>query len=63
MSLTYNSWFASFFNRIAAISTATPLTPAGVVSSYTDPFWNNELPNIIDYAEQRIYREADLLNE
>ena len=63
MSLTYNSWFASFFNRVAAVSTATTLSPGGGISSYTDPNWVTELPNVIDYAEQRIYRELDLLNE
>lgn len=63
MSLTYNTWFASFFNRVAAVSTATTLSPGGGISSYTDPNWLQELPSVIDYAEQRIYREMDLLNE
>lgn len=62
MALTYNTWFVSFFNNIAAVSTATPIGPTGVVSSYTDPFWNLELPNIIDAAEQRLFRDLDLLN-
>jgi hypothetical protein len=39
---------------VAAASTANG-------SSSTDPNWLTELPNIIDYAEQRIYRELDLL--
>lgn len=63
MSLTYASWFQAFFNRVAAVSTATVNGPGGSVSSYTDPFWLYELPSVIDYAEQRIYREADFLNE
>ena len=62
MSLSYNTWFISFFNNVAALSTATPIGPTGVVSSYTDPFWSLELPNIIDNAEQRMFRDLDLLN-
>jgi hypothetical protein len=33
-----------------------------MVTSTADPNFQNILPNCIDYAEQRIYREIDLLN-
>ncbi len=49
MSLTYSSWSTS----IASL-TAIPLTNADLVI---------QLPNAIDYAEQRIYRELNMLVE
>lgn len=49
MSLTYSTW-------LTAIQTL-----AAIDSSNTD--FQNITPDIIDYAEQRIYREADLLVE
>jgi len=63
VSYTYNQWFSRFFNYVAAVSTATPLNPVATVSSYTDPFWLSALPNVIEYAENRIYREGDFLAE
>jgi hypothetical protein len=54
MSLTYNSWFSQFFNLVSANCTANG-------SSVTDSNWLTELPGVIDYAEQRIYRDLDLL--
>jgi hypothetical protein len=62
VALSYNTWFISVFNNIAAVSTSTPIGPTGVVSSYTDPNWLLELPNMIDYGEQRLFRDLDLLN-
>lgn len=63
MAWTYNSLFQSFFNTIAAVSTATPIGPNPTIfSSYTDPYWAIEFPNCIDYAENRMYRDLDLLN-
>lgn len=56
MGLTYNSFFNSLFNTVAAAST-------GLGSSATDPIWSNEVPNVIDYGEQRMYRDLDLLVE
>jgi hypothetical protein len=47
MSYTYNSWVTQLLNTVAAVS--------------SDPNWQTEIPGIIDYAEQRIYRELDLL--
>lgn len=61
MALTYNTWFQTVFNTVAAVSTATPINPLGVTSSYTDPFWQQELQNMIDYGEQRCFRDLDLL--
>lgn len=54
MSLNYTTWFNSIFNTVAAFST-------GNGSSATDPIWAQEIPNLIDYAEQRIFRDLDLL--
>ena len=48
MSLTYTSWLNSISN-LAQIPT-------------TDPNFQIVLPNVIDDAEQRMYRELDLLN-
>lgn len=48
MSLTYTSYVASVANLMAATSTS--------------PQFQTMLPNMIDYAEQRMYRELDLLN-
>jgi hypothetical protein len=54
MSLTYASFISQFYNLVAAISTANG-------STGTDPNWSIELPGVIDYAEQRCYRDLDLL--
>lgn len=48
MSLTYNSFVTSLANLIAV--------------EVTDPGFIAALPNIIDDAEQRLYRELDLLS-
>jgi len=48
MSYTYSSWVTALSNEI-------------VVSS-TDPNFVGILPSCIDYAEQRLYRELDLLD-
>ena len=58
--LTYNTWFQAVFNTIAAASTATFNQATGMVFTYTDPTWNAELPNMIDYGEQRLYRAGKL---
>jgi hypothetical protein len=47
MSLTYTQFVASLANRMAILNVSSP------------PF-QTELPNIIDAAEQRCYREVDL---
>lgn len=47
MSLTYTQFVASIINRLALPS---PISPA----------FATELPNVIDAAEQRCYREVDL---
>ena len=49
MSLTYNTYQAA-------------LAELMVVDSVTEPNFVDILPSIIDYAEQRIYRELDLLS-
>jgi len=46
--LTYSTYVQSLYTDL--------------VISANDANFPNEIPNIIDYAEQRIYREADLLN-
>lgn len=46
--LTYSTWLQSLYTDL-------------VISS-NDANFPNEITNIIDYAEQRIYRELDLLN-
>jgi hypothetical protein len=51
---TYTSWFNQLFNSVAAYST-------GNGQPTTDQYWLTEIPGIIDYAEQRLYRELDLL--
>jgi hypothetical protein len=48
MSLTYNSFVTSLANMI--------------VVPVTDPAFIDAIPNIIDDAEQRLYRELDLLS-
>jgi hypothetical protein len=48
MSLTYSTWLAAVANLAG---TAT-----------TNPYFLIEVPNAIDYAEQRIYRDLDLLS-
>lgn len=48
MSYTYSSWVTALANQIVEIS--------------TDPNFVGILPSCIDYAEQRLYRELDLLN-
>jgi hypothetical protein len=48
MSLTYNTYVAQVANIMAVDSTTTQ--------------FQTMLPGMIDYAEQRIYRELDLLN-
>ena len=48
MSLTYSSFVTSFANML--------------VVPTNDPNFNTMLPNAIDYAEQRLYRDLDLLN-
>lgn len=47
MSLTYNTFVAALANRMA-------------IQGVTSPAFVTELPNIIDAAEQRCYREVDL---
>jgi hypothetical protein len=47
MSLTYTSFVAALANRMA-------------IQNVTSPAFQTELPNIIDAAEQRCYREVDL---
>lgn len=54
MSLTYQTWFNAFFNEVAAASTS-------LGSSTTDPIWLAATQPCIDYSEQRLYRELDLL--
>jgi hypothetical protein len=48
MSLTYTTWVTSLANMLPVPT--------------TDPGFQTVLPNIIDDAEQRLYRELDLLN-
>lgn len=48
MSYTYNSWLQAVSNAIEVSTTAPELTAI--------------LPSAIDYAEQRMYRELDLLS-
>src|SRR3974390_172613 len=60
MALTFNTWQNALFNYMAVNSTGVPNSPTGV-SSFTDPIWLAALPQIIDYGEQRAYRELDLL--
>ena len=38
-----------------------PVTAAATSSPFSSTDWNNILPRIIEYAEQRIYRELDFL--
>jgi hypothetical protein len=45
--LNFTTYTTQLFNLVAAVS--------------SDPNWNTDLPGIIDYAEQRIYRDLDLL--
>lgn len=47
MSLTYTTFVAALANRMA-------------IQNVTSPAFQTELPNIIDAAEQRCYREVDL---
>lgn len=47
MSYTYTSWTTALFNTVVAQS--------------SDPNWTNQIPTFIDYAEQRMYRELDIL--
>lgn len=47
MAYTYSQWVTSLANLLAITS--------------TDPNFQTALPNVIDDAEQRIYRELDLL--
>lgn len=54
MSLTYTTFIQQLFNLIAANSTANGATT-------TDPNLLIEVPGIIDYGEQRLYRELDLI--
>jgi len=49
MALTYTQYVISLANLMA-------------LPSFTDPYFQIDLPNIIDDAELRIYRELDLLN-
>lgn len=48
MSLTYTTWVASLANL--------------TITDPSDPNFVQILPECIDYAEQRLYRELDLLN-
>lgn len=48
LSYTYSSWVTALANQI--------------VETSTDPNFVAALPSCIDYAEQRLYRELDLLN-
>jgi hypothetical protein len=57
---TWNTWTNALFNYMAVNSTGVPNSPTGV-SSFTDPIWAAAVPSIIDYGEQRAYRELDLL--
>lgn len=52
--LTFQTWFNAFFNEVAAASTSNG-------SSSTDPIWLAASQPCIDYSEQRLYRELDLL--
>ena len=52
--LTFQTWFNAFFNEVAAASTSNG-------SSATDPIWLLATQPCIDYSEQRLYRELDLL--
>lgn len=47
MPTNYTTWSTQLLNAVAAYS--------------SDPNWTTALPQIIDYAEQRIYRDLDLL--
>ena len=55
-SSTYNAWFATILNTVAAQSTATINQATGGTFATTDPIWSAQLPAIVEYAEQRIYR-------
>lgn len=61
MSLTYDTWSLALYNYMAVNSTGVPNSPVGV-SSFTDPIWQAQLPRLVEYGEQRAYRELDLLD-
>jgi hypothetical protein len=54
MPITYQTWFNGVFNEVAAASTS-------LGSSATDPIWLAQTPILIDYAEQRCFKDLDLL--
>jgi hypothetical protein len=58
MSLNYTSYIQQLTNLVVSESTANTALPG---SSVSDPYFAIEIPGIIDYAEQRIYRDLDLL--
>ncbi len=53
----------TYSEYIEAISAAleSPITDASIAAPFVDPSYNNWLPRAIEAAEQRIYRELDLL--
>jgi len=58
--LTFDTWKNALFNALQVASTGVPASPSAN-SSATDPQWLLEIPIIVDYGEQRIYRDLDLL--
>lgn len=55
--MNYSQYVTRLVTNMAGISITDPSQP----NPTTDPEFNNFLPEIIDYAEQRIYRELDFL--
>lgn len=53
--------YAGFVTRLTANMAGYTVTNPASATPTTDDDFNNFLPEIIDYAEQRIYRELDFL--